>query len=216
VFTFMHSAFVIITGFIIWVFTVSAKGPIWPNQWTATWNFVYTDNGKPIDMNNPWYYDATIQALRQDNNQKCNNVKKNVMCSAVFKHKNIYWYIPSMDICCLCWTGIPITEPDWLINSTYKGEDVYKWLNVRSTVWEFEADGTHLYYQSVDKQLPVCSSGWGTDLQWVNVRVGPFDQNVFNLPANCNSKCDNRFHCESNVAAASQNPKSAWEFLHLP
>lgn len=38
--------------------------------------------------------------------------------------------------------------------------------------------------------VPVCSSGWGTDLQWVNIRVGPFNQNVFNLPENCNSKCD--------------------------
>jgi hypothetical protein len=106
-------------------------------------------------------------------------------------------------------------EPDWLVNSTYKGEGVYKWLNIRSTIWEFEADGTHLYYQSLDKKcsfcfsffslnifndkhfadclicwVPVCSSGWGTDLQWVDIKVGPFNPNVFNLPPNCNSKCD--------------------------
>jgi hypothetical protein len=41
----------------------------------------------------------------------------------VFKNNNIYFNVPSMNLCCQCWQDIPITQPDWLraINSTYAG-----------------------------------------------------------------------------------------------
>jgi hypothetical protein len=33
--------------------------------------------------------------------------------------------MPTINYCCLCWTNLGITEPNWLGNTSYSGESEY-------------------------------------------------------------------------------------------
>jgi hypothetical protein len=188
--------------------------PHWPHHWSATWNFVDSNSGALLNTG-AWYYDASSQMLRQDNDIQCEKLPKGVNCSAVFKNNNIYFNVPSTGVCCLCWTGIPITQPNWLVklNATYAGRDVYPFTNVQSTLWNFDSQGAHVYYQGYKHKLPVAERGWGTDMQWVDIVVQKPDSHVFDLPSSCQGACDaTHFHCDN--SAQVTRPQSVLEFLH--
>ena len=152
----------------------------------------------------------------------------------------IYFNVPSTGVCCLCWTGIPITQPNWLVklNATYAGvstrwdtalahshwpfsqRDVYPFTNVQSTLWNFDSQGAHVYYQGYKHKckysaraswvqshwprtysVPVAERGWGTDMQWVDIVVQKPDSHVFDLPSSCQGACD-ASKCAVNIVAS--------------
>jgi len=177
--------------------------PVWPMQWNSTWAFLYTENGTFIDSSY-WFYDDANNLLRQDNHEHCNDIEPGVLCSAIFKNNNIYWYIPSKDICCLCWTDVPITAPSWLNISTYGGNAIYNWLQVPSSLWNFTAVGEHAFYQSLSSFLPIAESGWGTDLYWVDIVQGPQNPDVFYTPSTCTQQCNpDLFNCGTTSSSSS-------------
>jgi len=184
--------------------------PVWPLQWNSTWVYLYTNNGSFIDYGY-WFYDAVNNLLRQDNHAHCNDIEVGVLCSAVFKNNNIYWYIPSKNICCLCWPNVPITGPNWLNISIYEGNTMYEWLDIPVSQWNFTADGDHIYYQSLSSTLPVAESGWGTDMYWVDIVLGHQNPDVFYTPGSCSTPCNTTlFHCSEMASAV---PKYFFDML---
>eukprot|EP00026_Physarum_polycephalum_P016515 Phypoly_transcript_17437.p1 GENE.Phypoly_transcript_17437~~Phypoly_transcript_17437.p1 ORF type:complete len:215 (+),score=30.60 Phypoly_transcript_17437:98-742(+) len=185
---------------------LSIPPPIWPATWSSQWKFVYSTNGSAIDGGD-WYYDATTNQLRQDNYHHCNAIQNDTLCSAIFTNGNMYYNMPTINYCCLCWTNLSITEPNWLENTSYSGESDYSLLDppVPSSVWTWNEDGQHLYYQSESGMLPVAESGWGTDMQWIGVKTGSFDTSVFDL---YDTGCLTR-QCPKNTMFCGTNSENA-------
>jgi len=170
---------VLVATVIVAALTQNPPPPIWPLLWSAQWKLVYSNNASYIN-GGAWYYSAPTAQLRQDNQ---NHPKPGVTNSAIFAQNNMYWNIPDAGYCCLCWTNLRITEPGWLLNTNYSGQVSYSLVDppVEATAWTWFADGSHIYYQSVSDALPVAESGWGTDLQWSNIKIDPIDPAVFEL-----------------------------------
>ena len=103
----------------------------------------------------------------------------------------------NLNLCCQCWSDVPPTPPNWLVNiSTNQGTTkytLYDGTSQQCTKWKFL--DTHEYYANKDTTYPVAEIGWGTAIQWQNINVAnnAFDQTVFDVPNGCTTGCNKLF-----------------------
>eukprot|EP00005_Dracoamoeba_jomungandri_P009095 CAMPEP_0174267650 /NCGR_PEP_ID=MMETSP0439-20130205/34421_1 /TAXON_ID=0 /ORGANISM="Stereomyxa ramosa, Strain Chinc5" /LENGTH=148 /DNA_ID=CAMNT_0015355265 /DNA_START=66 /DNA_END=509 /DNA_ORIENTATION=+ len=145
------------------------KGPKdWPHLWSANWTFVTDSNGS-ISQHGGWWYNWDAGLLREDNLNGGCLYFPGIPCTVIFKANNIYVWHPVLEDptaeCCVLHTDIGPTPPNYLNDSTFQGNESYKWESVPSSKWYHESTG-ETYYQTLETQIPAALSGEGTTIVW--------------------------------------------------
>lgn len=149
----------------------------------------------PVDLHSAggWWYDFRAYPkedglLRQDIDYGCDGAGFSGSCRGIFKNNNFYQYSIVDNLCCLAFSDLPPSSPNWMVNiSTATGSCDYDWTAQPSTSWQFL--DTHTYYADLQTGMPVASRGMGTDLIWYSLNTKTYNSDVYALSANCSAKC---------------------------
>lgn len=124
----------------------------------------------------------------------------------------MYLVNSDLNLCCQCWSDVPPTPPDWLVNiSTSEGDTKYTLYDGSSeecTKWRFL--NVHDYYADKDTTYPVAEVGDDSAIQWQNVNVdnNAFDESVFDIPDECTKGCNDLMSINDKIRNGNGNTKS--------
>ena len=133
--------------------------PLWPNQFTQTFNETTSLFIGSHHTTGTYYYDWTNRKYRVDrangrNDRYCglNGVYMffNTPCSHYVSEGKRYLYYPNRDHCCFCCDdaqGCGVLKPTWLEGAEYLGEEQH--LGFNTYKWNQKGLQNNFYYETV-------------------------------------------------------------------